>query len=254
MLEPKDKKVLADIKAAVDSLELPMLIVGAGARLLIFDKQDKVQGRSTKDWDVAIPIASWSNFQTLSDRMTKGSSPRFSTTQLPHKFIHIGTKTEVDIVPFGGIGEPDQQIEWADGNQMNVMGLEEALIHASVETIDDLEFQVVNTPAFLVLKLFAWGDRQERTKKDLQDIDFILVHYSDDDRVFDELAEELAEGQIEYLDAAIYLLGRDIRKIFRDETVVQLNALLERLVHKSDDDAPDSNEWRLKVLKRGINS
>lgn len=254
MLDSKDRKLLADLKAVVDALELPMLIIGAGARLLIFDKQYKVQGRSTKDWDVAISITSWSDFQVLSDRMTEGASPCFSKTRLPHKFIHIETQTEVDIVPFGVIAEPDQQIEWADGNQMNVMGLKEALLHASVEIIDDLELQIVDIPAFVVLKLFSWADRQERTNKDLQDIDFILENYSDDERVYEKLAEELANGEIEYLDAAIYLLGKDIQKVFQDETVSQLNAILERLVRDLDDDACDSSEWRLKVLQKGINS
>lgn len=253
MLEPKDKQVLRDIKAVVDSLELPMLVVGAGARLLIFDLEYNVQGRATRDWDVAIPVADWSDFQSLSDRMTQGISPCFRKTPTPHKFIHIATEIEVDIVPFGGIAEPDQQLEWPDGNQMNVVGLEEALFHASIETVDDLDLLVVDIPAFVALKLFAWGDRRERTSKDLDDIDFILKHYSNDERVYEELAEELADGEIEYLDAGIYLLGEDIREVFRDETIRQLNAILEQLVQDSDDDAFDSIKWRLKVLQKGIN-
>lgn len=134
---------------------------------------------------------------------------------------------------------------------MNVMGLEEALLHASVEKIDDLELQIVNLPALIVLKLFAWNDRGGRTKKDLTDIDFILEYYSDDARVYEELTQELAEGQIEYLDAAIYLLGQDIRKIFRDETIIQINVILEQLTDDPDDDASDFVK-RLKLLQRGI--
>ncbi|MBW4422059.1 MAG: nucleotidyl transferase AbiEii/AbiGii toxin family protein [Myxacorys californica WJT36-NPBG1] len=251
MLESRDKKVLADLKEVIDSLELPMLIVGAGARLLVFDKQHNVSGRSTRDWDIAIPVTSWPNFQMVRDRMTQGVPPRFSATQISHKFIHIETKTEVDIVPFGAIGEPDQQIEWSDGNQMNVMGLEEALCSATTKLIDDLEFQVVDTPAFVVLKLFAWSDRRGRTSKDLDDIDFILKHYSDDQRVYEELAEELATGRLEYLEAAIYLLGQDIRSIFRAETLHQVDLVLDQLMLEANN-VPDLLAERLQILKQGL--
>jgi predicted nucleotidyltransferase len=201
---------------------------------------------------VAIPVASWADFQRLRESMSEGSSPRFRITNIPHKFIHIETTIEVDIVPFGVIGEPDQLIEWADGNKMNVMGLKEALMHASLEKIDALELRIVGLPAFIVLKLFAWDDRKGRTNKDLKDIEFILEHYSDDNRVYEELTQELAEGQVEYLDAAIYLLGQDIRKIFLDETITQINVILEQLTDNPDDEASDFVK-RLKVLQGGIN-
>lgn len=138
---------------------------------------------------------------------------------------------------------------------MNVAGFAEALQHASIETIDSLELQVINTPAFVALKLLTWGDRGEDTKKDLEDIDFILKNYSDDQRVSVELVEELSNGELEYLDAAIYLLGQDIHKIFRDTTLNQLNALLKKLIPNSEDEAeyePDPPEHRLRVLYKAI--
>jgi predicted nucleotidyltransferase len=254
MLSDQDKQVLTELKAVFDALNIPMLLVGAGARLIIFDNRYKIQGRSTKDWDIAIPIGNWSDYRVLRDRLTQGDSPRFKTTDNAHQFIHLETRIAVDIVPFGKIGEPDQQIEWPDsGNPMNVAGFDEALQHASIETIDGLELQVVDTPALVALKLIAWGDRGERTRKDLDDIDFILKNYSDDERVYEELIDELVNGDIEYIDAPIYLVGQDIRKIFRDETVNQLNSLLEQLVPNSEDEVDDSPEYRLKVLQRGIN-
>jgi predicted nucleotidyltransferase len=254
MLSDQDKQVLTGLKAVFDALNIPMLLVGAGARLIIFDNRYKIQGRSTKDWDIAIPIGNWSDYRALRDRLTQGGSPCFRTTENSHTFIHLETGIAVDIVPFGKIGEPDQQIEWPDsGNPMNVAGFDEALQHASIQTIDDLELQVVDTPALVALKLIAWGDRRERTRKDLDDIDFILKNYSDDERVYEELIDELDNGDIEYIDAPIYLLGRDIRMIFRDETVSQLNSLLEQLLRNSENDVDDSPEYRLKVLRRAIN-
>ncbi|MCW6036346.1 nucleotidyl transferase AbiEii/AbiGii toxin family protein [Spirulina subsalsa FACHB-351] len=254
MIGSEEKQVLADLVDVVRSLDLPMILVGAGARLLIFDQQFGA-GRSTKDWDVAISIDSWEVYQELRTSLTTGEYPRFKSTKNSHKFIHIETNIEVDIVPFGEIGEPDQEITWSDsGNSMNVLGFAEALLSAKTTTIDELEIQVVDTPAFVVLKLFAWGDRGERTNKDLEDIDFILSKYEDDERVYSELSQELVDGVVDFLDANIYLLGQDICKILQQKTLVELNLLLNKLVEYLDYDEAGSLGYKLKVLQQGISS
>ncbi len=213
MISSTEKQVLTDLVDIVSALKLPMIVVGAGARMLIFDCKFG-EGRGTKDWDVAISINSWEAYQKLSEYLTKGDFPRFKFTKTPHKFVHIETSIEVDIVPFGEIGEPDRKIVWfKTGNSMNVLGFAEALLHAKNINIGELEIPVIDTPALIVLKIFAWGDRGERTNKDLEDIEFILSKYEDDDRVYIELHDELASGLVEFLDANIYLLGQDIHKI-----------------------------------------
>jgi len=252
MISSQEKQVLADLVNIVRALELPMMVVGAGARLLIFD-QKFGEGRSTKDWDIAISIESWEVYQKLRQSLTTGESPCFKTTKNAHKFKHIETEIEVDIVPFGEIGEPDQEISWPDsGNPMNVSGLAEALLHAKTTTIDELEIQVVDTPSLIVLKVFAWGDRGDRTNKDLEDIDFILKRYEDDERAYDELLEELDNGVVDFLDASIYLLGQDIGKILQEKTLVELSSLLSRLIEKKDSDEVDSLGYRLNVLYKGL--
>ncbi|RUT07690.1 hypothetical protein DSM106972_019500 [Dulcicalothrix desertica PCC 7102] len=193
-IEDKQKQVLLDIKSIADSLQLSIMLVGAGARVLVFDNQLKIPGRGTFDLDFAIQVNNWLDFQAFSRAMTEGLSPLFKATKVSHKFIHISTDTEVDIVPFGTIGQPNQQIEWSDGNQMNILGLDEAFATAEARKIEEVEFKVINISAFLVLKLFAWNDR--KAKKDLEDIYFILEKYNDDERVFSELIDELSEEVI----------------------------------------------------------
>ena len=272
MLEPQEKQVLVDLKAVLDSLDLPMLVVGAGARLLIFDRQYNREGRATKDWDVAVELDSWSDFKTLCDRLTLGENPRFKVARkVPHKFIHMETGVEVDIVPFGEIGQPKQEIEWEDGLTMNLLGLEEALLCAKEQVIDDnLVLTVVDSPAFLGLKLIAWSDRGGN--KDLKDIDFMIEGIADrgiyENRVFEELINEMSEGQFEYLDASTFLLGRDIRRIFHDATVSKINEILSEILENRDTVIPQliprtvaDEEWddrfdaivrRFEVLQRGI--
>jgi len=106
----------------------------------------------------------------------------------------------------------------------------------------------------MVLKVFAWGDRGERTKKDLEDIEFILLKYEDDDRVYNELVEELSSGSVDFIDANIYLLGQDIHKMLQDKTLIELNKLLGKMIKKFDYAEDRSFGYMLKVLQEGINS
>ena len=98
------------------------------------------------------------------------------------------------------------------------------------------------------------ADLGELTNKDLEDIEFILLRYEDDECVYSELAGELADGAVEFLDANIYLLGQDIYKIFQDKTLTELDSLLSRLIERLDADEPESLGYKLKVLQTGIRS
>ena len=255
MIDSREKHVLADLTAIVKTLNLPMILVGAGARLIIFD-QKFGEGRSTEDWDVAVSVDSWETYQKLSEVLINGSPPIFQSTKTAHRFNHIATNIDVDIVPFGAIGEPDQEIIWADsGSPMSVLGFDEALSYAvTTNIIDDLEIQVIDIPSFVVLKIFAWGDRGERTNKDLDDIEFILSKYDDDERAYNELTDELIIESVKLQDASIYLLGQDIFRRLQEKTLVELNRLLEKMIDKFDYDEERSFGYLLKVLHRGINS
>jgi hypothetical protein len=80
-----------------------------------------------------------------------------------------------------------------------------------------------------------------------------LSKYEDDSRVFDELAEELANEVVDFLDGNIYLLGRDIYKMLEKKTLHELNIQLKKLI-KSLSDEPQSLGYKLSILSRGINN
>lgn len=75
-VDQETKKILADLKAIVDSLDVPMLLIGARARVLAFDSQ-YTQGRATKDWDLAVKVDDWSRYEALVTQMTTGEAARF---------------------------------------------------------------------------------------------------------------------------------------------------------------------------------
>lgn len=265
--DDKYKQVLLDIKTITERLQLPILFVGAGARIFAFDKQYNIEGRTTKDLNFAVQVNNWSDYQFLSEQMTLSENPRFTKTNIQHKFVHISTAIEVDIVPFGAIAQPSNLLKWSDGNEMNLLGLDEALLTAIILIIDSIEIKVVDPRALLALKLIAWADR--KAMKDLQNIYFILDKFNDDDRIFEELLDELSEGLIEYEDAAAFLLGRDIRTMFSEATIKELqkilpellqnrNKLFPRLISNTfiaeDWDAKfDTIQRRFQALEQGIN-
>lgn len=229
MLEPDEQSVLTDLTKTLATLGFPVLIVGAGARLLIFDCLFQIDGRTTKDWDVAIKIDRWIEFSELKNRLTQDPQAYFRQTKIQHKFVHNQTNIEVDIVPFGDISDPNQKIIWPEsGNQMTVRGFEEALNHALDQVFPGITFKTINIPSFIVLKLLAWSDR--KAKKDLSDVHFILKCYTNDDRIFSELSLELSEGKIEFEDAGILLLRQDIYTIFYKETLLRIEAVLEDIL------------------------
>jgi predicted nucleotidyltransferase len=251
MPESQDELVLADLKSIFASLELPIMLVGAGARILVFDRFYK-SGRFTEDLDIATQIPDWLMFDAVTQAMTQAESALFQATRIPHRFQHIATGKIIDVVPFGAISEPGQRLRWPDGNEMNMAGFQEALSQAIV--FDDVAIPVVSLPAFIVLKLFAWNDRQQ--PKDRQDIEFVLQYYDDDAGIYSGdspgLMKQLATGEVQLLHAAIYLLGKDIRAIFRTQTLAQLPPIFANLLKNADPDDLTDAEQRLITLRQSI--
>ncbi|MDB9467367.1 hypothetical protein [Dolichospermum circinale] len=260
-IDTETKKFLTDFKSIIDSLEVPMLLIGAQARILIFDNQYKVQGRATKDWDVAVKLDNWERYNLLISIMTTGQNPLFKTTRVIHKFIHIETGLEVDVIPFGDISKPKQEINWPDGNQMNILGLEEAFANTEIIIIDNLEIRVADIDAFIALKLLAWNNRREN--KDLKDIITVLLkspNEEDEQRVYDEFIDAIIEGRFEVDEAAIIFIGRNIQSKFKSETISKVKEIVDIILKFQDKyisqcipkilDAQEWDETFDKIVKR----
>ncbi|MBK1987481.1 hypothetical protein A0J48_008015 [Sphaerospermopsis aphanizomenoides BCCUSP55] len=258
-IDSETKKFLTDFKSIIDSLEVPMLLIGAQARILIFDSQYKVQGRATKDWDVAVKLDNWDKYNLLITKMTTGNNPLFKKTRVIHKFIHIETGLEVDVIPFGDISKPKQEINWPDGNQMSILGLEEAFANTEIIVIDNVEIRVADIDAFIALKLLAWNNRKEN--KDLQDIIAVLLkspNQEDEERVYDEFIDEIIEGRFEVDEAAIIFIGRNIKNKFKPETLNKINEIITLILNHQNNYIPpfvskNSEDWDEafdKIVKR----
>jgi predicted nucleotidyltransferase len=176
MLSPPEKVALRDMCSIAAKMDIPLMLVGAGARILVFDRRYNTQGRSTTDWDWGIKVASWQEFESLAAAMVESAPSLFKRTRTLHRFEHIETQTILDLVPFGLIAEPNQAVEWPNERSMNVLGYDEALVQAEEVALEgNWTIKVANVPALIVLKLIAWNDRGG--KKDLEDVSLMLQNY-----------------------------------------------------------------------------
>ena len=109
----------------------------------------------------------------------------------------------------------------------------------------------------IILKFFAWNDNHKA--KHWQDIDFILTNYdsvSIDNRIYEELSNELADSIIRYQDAGIYLIGKDIQKRLKAETLAKLKEILLILINDFSGYEDGRGEFSKKIiiLQQAINS
>lgn len=191
-LDIETKKFLSDFYSIISSLDIPMLLIGAQARLLIFDIPYQIEGRATKDWDIAVNVDGWEKYNLLVHKMTTGNLPLFQKTRVIHKFIHRETQLEIDIIPFGNISNQNHEIIWSDGKTMSTLGLEEAFLNTQIEIIDDLKIRVADIDTFIALKLLAWNDR--KVSKNLEDIITVLkkpVNAQEEEQIYIEFTDQI---------------------------------------------------------------
>jgi hypothetical protein len=84
----------------------------------------------------------------------------------------------------------------------------------------------------------------------------VLRYYDDEKGIYSGnspgLMKQLATGEVQLLHAAIYLLGKDIRAIFRSQTLAQLPPIFDALLRNADPDDLTDTEQRLITLRRSI--
>jgi len=232
MIRSEDKAVLRDFARIAEQNDIPHVLVGAGARLLVFDRQYNFRSeRTTTDWDIGVEISSWVAFNRLQKALTGGTNPAFTQDPVAHRFKHI-TGVSIDIIPFGGLERADGTIVWPqDESQMVVLGFREVQSNAvEIDMGEGVVVPVATAPGLAVLKIFSFSD--EHRVDDLQDLYFILDNYDragNEERIFDELSGLLSRKMLEYEFSGAYLLGMDVGRLISSKTyksLVEIIALL----------------------------
>ncbi|MCA9443800.1 MAG: nucleotidyl transferase AbiEii/AbiGii toxin family protein [Candidatus Omnitrophica bacterium] len=195
------------------------LLVGAMARdvLLHYAHGIKVD-RATLDADFALAVKDWKDFESLSNELLRDR--QFSKDSNRLQRFQYQRSLRVDIIPFGGVENPDRKVEWPTdgGTVLDVLGYREAMA-TSLKVIlpGNQTLAVVSLPALAILKIVAWNYRHRAEPlKDADDLWLILKNYLEAgnwERLNEEAEHLLAEDDFDLDRAGAWLLGCDARKV-----------------------------------------
>lgn len=233
-IEPDLVELFRTIENVTTASQICYFVVGATARdIILYYGYNVPIKRATADTDLGIEISSWHEFQILKEQLT--ATGLFTRTGVPHRLFYK-KKLPLDIVPFGPLEHPDKKITWPPDNNvtMNVLGFEDAYQNAQIVRLSDspeLDIQFATPAGLAVLKIIAWRDRSTDGSKDAQDLAYILSTYQyagNEERIFSEYGDVLAEYDFDLERSAVRLLGQDMAKMMLPETREVVLQLLER--------------------------
>ncbi|MES2126973.1 MAG: nucleotidyl transferase AbiEii/AbiGii toxin family protein [Pseudomonadota bacterium] len=237
---PLDATLLHVLRAVAEEAEIvgtDYMLVGATARdILVHHVFEVPAGRATYDVDFAVAVASWDQFERLKAGLA--SRPGFTTSDASKQRMYYRDAAAdmdypVDLVPFGGVANAEGEIVWPPDMAvvMNVVGYEEVLAAAEyVEFSAALISRVASLPGLAVLKLIAWSDRGPGNPKDAHDLLQLMSNYGsagNQARLYD-IEYALLEAADHDPDlAGACLLGKDVARLVKEETLNALNRLID---------------------------
>jgi len=263
---PVDAATIALVRAVgavAAGLGLPMLLVGATARIVLLEHvHGLTTGLGTRDIDFAFAVSDWPTFDALK-RALIASGPFAASRDAAHRLYYRPPSGEsgtiVDLIPFGGVEGPGGALAWPPDLDvvMSVVGFHDAHeAAADVEIAPGLLVRVASLPGIALLKLFAWRDRGLINAKDALDLHMLLHRYGEtgvDTRLYHEALDRFEALDYDLELAAAWLLGRDAATLAGPDTRTQALAILtnttacERLIN---DMARTSGDGAIDPLRR----
>ncbi len=231
-LSPPIIDAVYNLKKVADSLNIPLIIVGATARDIIFEHRYKIKSsRATKDIDLGIEVADWDQFHMFSKALLE--TGKFSSTEEKQRF-QFGA-TIIDIIPFGSITDEHKKISWPPEHEiiMSMLGFKEAYeycLSVRLNTEPELIVKLSSLPGLALLKIISWQDNYPNRRKDAEDLLFIMKKYSqagNEPRLYEEELPLLQEEGADPILAGIRLLGRDMAKISDRDTMHTISEILK---------------------------
>jgi predicted nucleotidyltransferase len=225
---------LGCIHQILSSIGIPFFVVGATARDILLDVSHGIGSkRATVDIDIAVFIENWDQFKLLKDELIRTID--FTPTREIQR-LQFKKRLPVDIVPFGGVAEKGDFIEWPPDRsfKMSVVGFPECYQHVVQVKISDkpkVAINVVSLAGLTILKLISWDENSDRRQKDASDLFFIIQNYLDAgnlERLFEEAPDIVDSGDYNYEAGSARLLGRDISRIAFTTTMAKLIEILKR--------------------------
>lgn len=237
VFDPGALEVLRQVDRVTRELALEYFVVGAMARdILLSGVFGLDAGPRTRDVDIAVALDGWPQFQTIKARLVETGAfvpDERSAQRLYHRAASEGTGYPIDLIPFGGVEEPESQIAWPPDRNvvMNVAGYAEAFTSAvPVEVAPAFVVRVASLPGLAILKLIAWADRGAGDPRDAIDLATLLQLYGaagNEDRLYGTEINVLEVVDYDLDRAGARLLGMDAGRIAAPRTRKQALALLD---------------------------
>lgn len=226
--------VVQALQAVAQPLGIEYFLIGAAARdLMLRHAHDIEPSRLTEDVDFAVSVPDWPSFESL--RTALLGSDQFSgrSKKAIHKLRHKATGLPLDIVPFGGIENPDRTISWPPDHHtvFDCFGAREAFeVSIPVQLPNNVTLRVASIPALALLKITAWKDRKRsHPGRDAGDLLLYARHYMDCDN-FDRAAQNhsdlFTKDDYDHEVIGARLLGRDIANLLDKRSIEPVLSIL----------------------------
>jgi predicted nucleotidyltransferase len=236
-LDPVTLEVLRQVDRVARELVLDYFVVGAMARdILLNGVFGLYAGRATRDVDLAVAVDWWPQFEAIKARLVGTGafvSDETAAQRLYHRAASEGGGYPLDLIPFGGVEQPENEIAWPPDRSvvMNVAGYGEALASAvPVKVEPGFVVRVASLPGLAILKLVAWADRGTSDHRDAIDLATLLRRYAaagNEDRLYGTEIGVLEVVNYDLDLAGARLLGMDAGRIAAPPTRGQVLALLD---------------------------
>lgn len=213
--------VFRSIVKISEKFDLNFFLIGALARDIILEKiHNRPIYRATKDIDVAVTLSNWNQYEKIFDEFI--FSEGFERAKQAQRLIY-NNELIVDIIPFGDIDIPDNQISWPPDYStiLSTLGFREVYKNTiTVQFDNELRLNVASLEGLTILKIIAWNDRNDVSKKDALDIAIILKNYFDVnyEEIYDIYFELIEDPNFDYLKCGARVLGLKINKMLDDST------------------------------------
>lgn len=249
-IDPLSLALYETLGDVADSMGIPFFVVGATARDMIFEFGHGLSSkRATKDVDLGVRVSSWREFEKLKEALV--ASEHFTQTKEIQRLLY-GGELLLDILPFGGIADPKSEIRWPPDEDivMNVAGFEDAYQAAQqvrVRSNPPLDILVASPAGLAIMKIIAWADRPGETNRDARDLAHILEKYLDVgnyERLLENHVDLVELENFDYARAGARLLGRDIARIGKPETIRKIEEILA-------EETAEEGQYRLIVAMIG---
>jgi predicted nucleotidyltransferase len=229
------QEIITAIKHVAEKYDKQFMLIGALVKEILLEVIHEFQiYRKTQDIDFAIVLSDWEQYDQIVSDLLQIEGFEKDPKQV-QRLIYKRNRF-IDIIPFGEIAAPSDEIRWPPDEDMvlSVLGFKEVYEHSIIFEFDkELSIYAASLEGLAILKIFAWRDRKHVSTKDAVDLGIIIQNYFDIniDEIYDDFWTWIErEGHnFDSLELGAKVLGYKIGQVLKKshKTKAELMRILE---------------------------